>query len=863
MNRLNLSGEWKLRGEFLDVTAMQFSKVASREDGKFEMLKEDKPRHMPSRNGFLTASVPCDIITPLVENGLLKEPLLKANSNDCMWVGDYSWWFIRNFSVTKELYDNEEIRLFIEVLDYNADIIVNGRHISSHKNAFRGFYKDIKYALHIGENQIIIRLTTGYEEHYPNDSLTFYCNSRFGQRVYLRKPQFTHGWDWCKPVPTCGIGGRIELEGISGAKISAFRCDTLSIGKDEAKVSLCFEIENLSMCTADDTCLSVDISIEGKTVHSCKKDIYIAGGVNFVDEEIIIQNPRLWWPNGSGEQALYNISASVSCRGFENRMNDKKTGIRTITIDQSKLEDDSRYFNFIVNGKRIFCKGGNWVPADSVYLRITNEKYETLIKEAVDCNFNMLRVWGGGLYEPDCFYDYCSENGILIMQDFMYACAFYPDYLPWFMQEASLEADYQTKRLGSQACLAVWTGNNEVHESYTDWFKGELAAEHYYGTKIFNYLLPEIVRKNTPYVPYMPSSPFYGNKANDMLSGDCHMWGWTRKPHETGFAFFYELEAFDRLASKVRFSSEYGFYGALKYSSVERSFDGEEIVFENDIWKHHGEQEGKKRLVNQAIDKHLTDIDKLSKEDYLLYCGIMQGILYDEMTVALRKQEHCSGQLIWMYNDCWPETGWAVIDYYTTRKNSFYFLMRAFAPKKLIIRAISDVVTISCMNDSPENLDVELEYGYMDFNGNMSNQTKRIIKIHAFDRFDYDAFNVNHDLKKGFYYVREVNGCGYEPAVSLRGYYRDVEFPQAKIETVCKEVTEDKTKIVVKADKFVPVVNVITSCDTIHLSDNYFMLLPDEEKEIWIDAADEKPVVEALAFEKIGGVYNNERKGIT
>jgi beta-mannosidase len=471
-------------------------------------------------------------------------------------------------------------------------------------------------------------------------------------------------------------------------------------------------------------------------------------------------------------------------------------------------------------------------------LRVPRQKYKTLVEEAAACNFNMLRVWGGGLYEPDCFYDYCSEHGILIMQDFMYACAFYPDNLPWFMHEAALEAEYQTKRLGAQACLALWTGNNEVHESFTDWFPGETAPQHLSGAKIFNYLLPDIVRKNTPMVPYMPSSPFYGNRANDLFSGDSHVWSWMRPPQETGFAFTYELEAFDRLAAKVRFSSEYGFYGALKPSSVTKFFDGEEIQYENEIWRHHGEHEGKKRLIREAINRHLTDAADLDKDAYLLYCGIMQGILYEEMTTALRSQGHCSGQLIWMYNDCWPETGWTVIDSYTTRKNSFYFLKRAFALKKLIIRVKEGALRISCVNDSPEILSVDLVYGYMDFAGHVTETRVHFLQLPAFSREDFTAQRGAEDLTKGFYFVKEVSGCGFDPAISLRGYYRAVVFPKAEIRVAREEKWQGGTKLVVVSDQFVPVAHVRTPDDTTRLSDNYFFLLPKEEKEIWMESQD-------------------------
>ena len=830
------------------MTANRFYEVASKDENEYFLYKGDKKKLLPSRTGFMQANVPCDVITPLIENGLLEEPLIKTNTDDCMWINDMSWWFIRDFEISQELYDNEEVILFIEMLDYNADIIINGRPVAKHKNTFRAFRDDVKRFLVVGKNQVIIRLTTGYEEYYPNDSLTYYCNSKFGQRVYLRKPQFTHGWDWCKPVPTCGIGGEIYMEGISGANISFFRCDTLEIKDNAAKLNFYFEIENISMCTADETILHVELFHKDSIVHKFDKNLYIGGGINFINEEVIIDSPLLWWPNGYGDQPLYTVSAYVECRGIHRDMKAKKIGIRTISINQDKMNDGSRRFDFIVNGTKVFCKGGNWVPADSVYLRITEEKYKILVKEAVECNFNMLRIWGGGLYEPDCFYDFCSEYGILVMQDFMYACAFYPDYLDWFMHEAALEGEYQTKRLAHQACMAVWTGNNEVHESYTDWFKGVLAPEHYYGTKIFNYLLPSIVKNNSPQIPYMPSSPFYGDKANDMLAGDCHMWSWTRQPHETGFAFMYELEAFDRLAAKVRFSSEYGFYGALQYSSIEKLHDGEEIKIGSKIWNHHGEHESKHNLILGSLSKHLIDGASLNEKNYILYSGILQGILYEELTLALRRHEHCSGMLIWMYNDCWPETGWTVIDYYTTRKISFYYLKRSLETQKFIIRNIDDQVSMTSINETSNRRNITVEHGYMDFLGNKSDVNTENITIEPYDRHNFNTYPVKHDISKGFYYMLEKGSSDFQPATSLRGYYREIQFPNASINVIHSEIINGNLKLTLCSDAFVPVVNIKLGDDTIKLSDNYFQLIPNVEKTIVIYNSVEQPIIDTVLF---------------
>ena len=848
MEMINLTGEWKLRGEFLDVGAENFFQVASRKEGKFTLPKENQLNRMPSREGFMTAIVPCDVITPLVENDLISEPLLKKNTKECMWIGNYSWWFIKEFETSAKMLENDEVRLFIEMLDYNAHIILNGRILANHKNTFRAFEKDVKRFLNEGKNQIIIRLTTGYEEHYPHDSLSFYCNSKFAQRLYLRKPQFTHGWDWCKPVPTCGIGGRVYLEGVSGANICFFRCDTLDIGDARAVLNFAFEIENLSMCTADDAVLQVEMRCGGETAVSFSKALYLAGGVNFINEEVTLNDPKLWFPNGYGGQPLYTVSASVTCRGVTRGMPEKKVGIRIIRINQEKLPDGSRKFVFVVNGVEVFCKGGNWVPADSAYLRITKEKYRALVEEAAECNFTMLRIWGGGMYEPDCFYDCCSEKGILVMQDFMYACAFYPDYNERFMREASLEAEYQTKRLAHQACLAVWTGNNEVHESYTDWYKEQFTPEYYYGTKIFNYMLPGIVKSYSPLVHYMPSSPFYGNKANDLFSGDCHVWNWTRLPHDTGFKFVYELEALDRIAEKVRFSSEYGFYGALMKSSVERFHDGEEVVLLSDTWIHHGEHDEKRQWIISSMKRHLTDPKDLDADGYLLYSGIMQGILYDEFTLALRLRSHCSGQLIWMYNDCWPETGWTIIDYYLTRKVSFYFLKRAFETRKLIVKQIGDMVRMAAVNETPETLDMSVEYGFMDFNGVKRGVVTEQISLAPHTRFDWETFSAAYDLANGFYYMISSDKR-VKPVVGMRGYYRDVPFGEADIKVMCSEIVDGNRKIKIRSDRFAPVVYIKTADDKVKMDDNFFSLIPGCDKEVTLYNYTEEPQISGVNFQ--------------
>lgn len=846
MDRVNLQGEWRLRGEFLDVGPERWSSVVSKAAGDFHVLKEDKPRHMPSRAGSLSAQMPGDVMQALIKSDIVQEPLEKTNSRDIMWVGEMSWFLWREFDVSEALLAHEQVRLRLGMLDYCADIILNGLHAGHHENAFRPFEQDVKEYLHLGKNQIVVRLTTGYEKHFPNDSLTFYCNSKFGQRVYLRKPQFTHGWDWCKPVPTCGIGGEMNITGLSGAHITSFRIDTLRVQNGVARLRFHFEAENLRIYSADDARLDVSLRLAGRYVLSHAQDFYAAGGLNIIEWEADLPDPVLWWPNGYGEQPLYEATASVTCRSYTDHMEPKRVGVRTIELNMDKYQDGTRRFDFYVNGVRVFCKGGNWVPADSLYLRIPESKYRALVDEAAACNFTMLRVWGGGLYEPDCFYEACSERGILIMQDFMYACAFYPEE-SWFIHEAHQEAEYQTKRLGSQACLAVWTGNNEIHESYTDWFEGELAPKHLYGAAIFNYLLPEITRKNTPLTHYMPSSPYYGAKANDMLAGDSHVWRWTRKPNETGFSFVYELEAFDRLAAKVRFSSEFGFYGALTPDSVGRFHAGEPVEYLGDIWRYHGEHERKRSFIDQALGRHMINPEQLDGDTYLLYGGMLQGVLYEEMTLALRRHAHCSGQLIWMYNDCWPETGWTVIDYYVTRKHSFYFLKRAFAPRRIIMREVDGELHICMLNEAPTEAKFNLELGYVSLAGGLRPSRTLKMSIDPHSRLELTEAMPQGNPSEGVYYAL-TDHSDYEPVTTLRGYYRDYPFQKANVEILHMEQLGESTMITLRADAFVPVTQLQAGDDTIIMSDNFFPLLPGIDKRVTVRGNVQSIKAEAVQF---------------
>ncbi|MDR0642322.1 MAG: hypothetical protein LBG07_07680 [Treponema sp.] len=867
----SLAGTWKLRAEFIDVGPEQYAMVTSRPEGKFEITGPTRMPHkppFPKREGYVDAPVPCDVITALVGAGLMEEPLEQDHTLHVRWLEDLSWWFFRDFEVSRELLDHEQVRLHIEMLDFKAHIIINGVVAFTHSNTFVAFEEDVKRFLKEGQNRIIIRLTGGLEDNYEMaDTMSYYSvNGNHNQRTHMRKPAYTYGWDWCRAVPTCGIGRSIYLEGLSGARITLFRADTLTIEEGQARLGINFEIDNISVVTSDDTVLKYSLLYEGKPVYEAERELYTMGGYNAFQEEIILKDAKLWWPNGYGDQNLYTVKASVSCRGAVNEMEEKIFGIRTITWDHSKRPDGTRNFFCVVNGVRVYCKGGNWVPTDSVYMRTTDEKYKLIVDEAKNQHFTMLRMWGGGVYEPEVFYNQCSRDGIMLMHDFMYACAYYPDYDPAFLYEAEREAQYQTKRLANQPCIAVWTGNNEIHESYTDWFTKDTDPPYYFGFKVFNYIQPKAVHDHMPLTAYMPSSPFCGNRANDPYAGDCHAWGIMRelanpekKPLSMEEAFNQRpnLYIYDELAKHVRFSSEYGFHGPLVRSSVERYHAGEPVSKESKSWANHeGYPEAppgfrKDLFITRGAGFNLVPQEMMQEvDDYLLYGGVNHGIQYREMMEALRRAEHWSGGLIWMYNDAWPETGWTTVDYYGTRKIAFYFLKRAFAPKKIIIRVFDGKGYITVINESPRDVSARIEYGYMGFDGKSSGLTTEELRLAKHSRREFPPFEAKDSQDTGFYYAVIPEDGDFEPATSLRGHYRSYSFAPFKAAITSGRQDGADYVVTIKADTYVPIAYLVCEDDRRQLCDNYFELIPGLEKTVRITGYAKPPELRLLAIVK-------------
>lgn len=896
---LDLAGNWKMRGEYKDLDAANAERVRRLDRSIKEEIQiktvgdRGKKKAWISEHGFWDAVLPGDVTDILVQQGINREPLEGCPPKTESIVPDLAWWFLRTFEISKDLMESDEIILFLELVDYHAEILINGIPCIRHDTVYRPVCTDIKEYLKEGKNEIIIRLTDGSEEFHVMSRQSWftamdYCDN--DTRFFLRKPQYVYGWDWCPPMPTCGIGGRMELIGRSGAYVNTYQLRTIEAREDgTGRAQLCLEIDKTMEEAAEDAFLSVRICSreDGRILFACTEELYLAGGRNYYERSFSFEHARYWWPNGCGKASLYEIQISISCRGYQSEFNDKYAGLRQITVDQRKIDEDSRRFDVLVNGKKVFCRGGNWVPPDSLYLRTSDNKYKELIEEAARCNFNMLRIWGGGLYETDRFYQLCAEHGIMLFHDFMYSCAFYPDD-EGFCREAREEANYQTRRLAHFPCMAIWSGGNEIHESITDWFGRR--PPRFWGRQIHNKILPEVMRQNSPFLFYMPSSPFFGcptervmagefpdisaepdtgKYANSALSGDTHAWNFLRRDHVNRFRYSFEPEAFDRFPA--RFSSEFGIHGPLMPGSMKRALGlekDEKFSFESPAWRYHGEQDWKREYILDMIHNHAVSSKDLTPDEYLFYGGIVQGMTYQEMAEAVRCKEYGSGMLIWMYDDCWPETGWSVIDYYLTRKYSFYFLKRAFAPRKLLIREMNGSVHVWALNESAEPAELKLVIGRycLSVRDHCSNciveERHHTAYVDAHSRWDISMDAAARD--DGFWFVRCENDPSFETAISLRSNLRGHNFGQEKrsekhekrdwyiqnsgIEFNTQRDGEDVI-VSLKSSRFVPMVVLECEDETTKQSDNCFFLLPGESRQIRIYHTVKPPKVVPVRFE--------------
>lgn len=778
--------------------------------------------------GWIEQPVPGDIHQGLIAAGRIKEPLVGMNSFDCVWTEDRSWWLRKSFKTGRGWKSADVVELEMQGLDANAAVFLNGAALGVHINAFRPFVASVREHLREdGENVLLVRLTTGVEPFTAADlePLKVSPGTEEGRRkergerlrVMVRKPQYTWGWDWSPRLATTAIAGDVKIRVMQTAVIRSVHL-TPAREAGDVRLDVAVTAEFFHYWKTGQGTLSVSLTDEAGKTCTARRDVLLRSGLNFLKLAIPLSSPRWWWPNGMGGQHLYTVRAELRTGRTSTALPPFSYGLRTVELDT----DDT--FTVRVNGVPVFCKGGNWIPPDALYARVTDAKYEALVREAAAANFNMLRVWGGGLYEREAFYSACDRHGILVWQDFMFACAPYPDHLEWFRREVELEAEYQTARLRNHACLAVWSGSNENNWGFHDWWRDQTQS----GAILYNYILPRAVALHSPEIPYWNGSPYGGTDSpNSSEVGDRHHWGDCMMNAEMEKRI--TPEEYDRCTSL--FVSEYGYIGACPRASIETYLDGAPYDVGSAVWQHHTNT-FEKNTVAAGIRKHYTDPETLDLDDYILYSGLVQGLMYSYSLEAFRFRPDCHGGLFWMYNDCWGEVGWTIIDYYLRRKPSWWFVRRALAPRRLILREIGGLVHVMLANDTGARTSGTVEYGYMSFDGRIRRLTRTKFAAEPASRTLVARFRRgSEDVETGVWVARVKSAPDILPATLRLRDFRTLSAASPRLSVSVEPEGKAAWLVAVRTDRFAHAVHLDLPAGAVP-EDNYFDLLPGESRKV-------------------------------
>ena len=689
MSKRTLNGRWQL---------------ACAEPGEGETA--GWPENGTPQDRRVEARVPGDVHLDLIEAGLIDEPLHGRNAPDCQWMETRDWWHARSFHVSPDL-AGQRVELHFAGLDLTADVWLNGVPVGHAENAFVPHDFDVTDAVRPGSNLLVVRLDCGLRAVEGRELERYALTGGPQPRVWMRKPQFVFGWDWAPRLATCGIWRAVELRSYDALALRDV-CLRSSLEAGSARVEVLAEVENFTSSPMDAT---VEVVLERGAAHSVTIQQPVGPGRQTLTGQLVIEAPDLWWPRPLGEPALYDVEATLSAEGAPLDRLGFRCGIREVELIQEPLEDgEGTSFVIAVNGEKVFCKGANWVPADSIIARVSPARYRALVSAAAEANFNMLRIWGGGIYEDDAFYDLCDEHGILVWQDFPFACAYYPDDDEAFVAAVEDESRKAIIRLRNHPCIALWCGNNENQWIHYQRRPSGGGAERCFGERLYDELLPDLCARLDPTRPYWPSSPYGGEDPNSELLGDRHAWNISIGAPTVAERVDYTRYALDR----GKFISEFGIIAPPSLDSLRRCLPPEEFARDSESWAFHTNR-FEKGTLGEALKRYWRPAEELSLDDYVRFGQMIQAeALKFSLEHWRRRKFRTAGALFWMYADCWGEAGWTVIDYYLNRKPSYYAVKRAFAPALVSLAAAGEGVEVWLVNDLLDGCSGKLTCGWLD-----------------------------------------------------------------------------------------------------------------------------------------------------
>ncbi|MBG0851778.1 glycoside hydrolase family 2 protein [Streptomyces spinoverrucosus] len=635
------------------------------------------------------AEVPGCVHTDLLAAGVIPDPFLGRDEAEVAWVGRREWTYERGLDAGSA---QEQTDLVFEGLDTAAEILLDGQLLGRVRNMHRSYRFDVTGL----QGRLTVRFASAYTEAEA-------VRGRLGERPgayaepyqYLRKMACSFGWDWGPTLVTAGIWRPVRLEHWSTARISRVR-PLVTVEEGTGQVELHVEVER--------TRVEAELVLEAQ-VGGARARAAVDGSQGVVRLEVA--DPELWWPRGYGEHALYDVELSLLHGGQALDVWRRRIGFRKVELDTS-ADAYGTGFTLVVNGERLFARGVNWIPDDVFPSRITRERYWERLRQAADAGVDLVRVWGGGIYESEDFYTACDELGLLVWQDFPFACAAYPEEQP-LRGEVEAEARENVVRLMPHPSLVLWNGNNENLWGFRDWgWERPLAGESW-GEGYYLGLLPRVVAELDPTRPYAAGSPWSGSwrhHPNDPAHGTHHSWEvWNRADYAD-----YRLHV-------PRFVAEFGWQAPPAYATLRRALPGEELAADSPGMLHHqkaGDGNGKLR---RGLERHFA----FPEGDFDRWHYLTQ---VNQARAVAAGIEHwrshwpvCAGTVVWQLNDCWPVTSWAAIDGDGREKPLYHELRRLYADRLLTVRERDGGLAVAVVNQAARGWAGEMTLRRMSVDG--------------------------------------------------------------------------------------------------------------------------------------------------
>lgn len=778
-------------------------------------------------------SVPGTVLTDMMDGGLIEDPYWRTNEYETRELSRSDYRYEREFEVPESFFREEEQCLVFEGLDTIADIYLNDELLLAVNDMHRTWRIDVKGKLKaVNRLAVAFHSPTAFIEKADREGDIFYASTGCMKgNGALRKAHYMFGWDWGPQLPDAGIFRNVYLSGFSIARLDDVRIRQ-EHGAGGVKLSVESSVRKLSESdTAGSGMLACKITAPDGTVLTVEKEV----GINETIEALI-EAPQLWWPNGYGAQPLYTVRVELRMSDSVLDVWERTIGLRTVTVC-TDADEWGNQFAFVVNGQKIFAMGANYIPEDNLLGHLSEERSEWLIRDCARANFNCIRIWGGGYYPEDYVYDACDRYGILVWQDLMFACNVY-DLNDEFEANILAETADNVKRIRHHACLGLWCGNNEMEWGWRDWGRLEGHRPKYKAdyTKIFEMLLPRLVKQVDDQTYYWLSSPSSGGSfddPNDFNRGDNHYWEvWHSNKPFTEYRDFY-----------FRFCSEFGFQSF----PGKKTLDSFSLPEDQNIFSEVMESHQKNGLANTKIFSYISGYYKYPKD--------MESIAYISQILQLKAIQYgvehwrrnwgrCMGSIYWQLNDCWPVASWASIDYYGRWKALHYGAKRFYAR----------FIATAC---EKEELSTEIDY-YI--HNESFEERKAVLRVRLIDRVFHTLYETETEITAAAFEVKNVLPMDFAPFLAEAGMKKRAVAEYSLIEDGCIvsrgttlfvkpkyfdfktpeyriSVTEkaDGFCIHAEADTYVSYAELSLDGYDVVLEDNFFDITSEEGVDITVD----------------------------